>query len=61
MPTPTGELRRERMEWLGDYVHNNYHFVPNFLVVQIYGMSAELQWDPHYAPRIRANTMSFSN
>ena len=59
--TPTGELRRERMEWLGDYVHNNYHFVPNFLVVQIYGMSAELQWDPHYAPRIRANTMSFSN
>ena len=58
--TPTGELRRERMEWLADYVHNNYHFVPNFLVVQIYGMAEDLRWEPHYAPRIRANIMDFA-
>ena len=58
--TPSGELRRERMEELADYVHNNYHFVPNFLVVQIYGMSEDLRWDPHYAPRIRANIMDFA-
>ena len=59
--TPTGELRRERMEELANRVHNDFHFVPNFLVVQIYGLSEDLEWDPHYAPRIRGNTMSFSN
>ena len=58
--TPTGDLRRQRMEELANRVHFDFHFVPNFLVVQIYGMSAGLEWDPHYAPRIRANTMSFS-
>ena len=57
--TPSGELRRERMEELADYVHNNYHFVPNFLVVQIYGLAEDLEWEPHYAPRIRANIMDF--
>ena len=57
--TPTGPDRTARMEELANYVHYNYHFVPNFLVVQIYGMSADLQWEPHYAPRIRANTMDF--
>ncbi len=58
--TPTGDLRRQRMEILANQVHNNFHFVPNFLVVQIYGLSEHLEWDPHYAPRIRGNTMSFS-
>ncbi len=58
--TPTGDLRRQRMEVLANHVHDDFHFVPNFLVVQIYGLSADLEWDPHYAPRIRANTMSFS-
>lgn len=58
--TPTGDLRRQRMEELADIVHNDFHFVPNFLVVQIYGLSADLEWEPHYAPRIRANIMSFS-
>ena len=58
--TPTGELRRERMEALANRVHNNFHFVPNFLVVSIYGLSENLEWEPHYAPRIRANTMHFS-
>ena len=36
--TPSGDLRRERMEELADRVHFDYHFVPNFLVVQIYGL-----------------------
>ena len=49
------------MEELADRVHNDYHFVPNFLVVQIYGLSEDLEWEPHYAPRIRANIMDFSN
>ena len=59
--TPSGDLRRERMEELANQVHNNYHFVPNFLVVQIYGLSEDLEWEPHYAPRIRANIMDFRN
>ena len=59
--TPSGDLRRERMEELADRVHFDYHFVPNFLVVQIYGLSADLEWEPHYAPRIRANIMDFTN
>ena len=58
--TPTGDERRQRMEAIADRVHNDFHFVPNFLVVQIYGLSADLEWEPHYAPRIRANTMNFS-
>ena len=58
--TPTGDLRRQRMEAIANRVHNNFHFVPNFLVVQIYGLSENLEWEPHYAPRIRANTMYFS-
>jgi hypothetical protein len=58
--TPTGEERRERMEAIANRVHNNFHFVPNFLVVSIYGLSENLEWEPHYAPRIRANTMYFS-
>ena len=57
--TPSGDLRRQRMEAVADRVHFDYHFVPNFLVVQIYGLSADLEWEPHYAPRIRANTMDF--
>lgn len=55
--TPSGDLRRQRMEELADQVHFNYHFVPNFLVVQIYGLAEDLEWEPHYAPRIRANIM----
>ena len=58
--TPTGDLRTQRMEELANIVHNDFHFVPNFLVVQIYGLSADLEWEPHYAPRIRANIMYFS-
>ena len=58
--TPSGDLRRQRMEALANRVHNDFHFVPNFLVVQIYGLSEDLEWEPHYAPRIRANIMHFS-
>ncbi|MYC29237.1 MAG: hypothetical protein F4X65_03995 [Chloroflexi bacterium] len=58
--TPSGDLRRQRMEAIANRVHNDFHFVPNFLVVQIYGLSADLEWEPHYAPRIRANIMDFA-
>jgi ABC-type transport system substrate-binding protein len=58
--TPTGDLRRQRMEVLADYVHDNFHFVHGFQVVSVYALSEGLEWTPHYAPRVRANTMYFS-
>ena len=58
--TPTGDLRRQRMEVLADYVHDNFHFVHGFQVVSVYALSDGLEWTPHYAPRVRANTMYFS-
>ncbi|HZA21478.1 MAG TPA: hypothetical protein VFA32_02555 [Dehalococcoidia bacterium] len=41
-------------------VHDEFYFVPNFLVVTIYGLSENLEWEPTYAPRVRANTMTFT-
>ncbi len=58
--TPTGDLRTQRMEVLADYVHDNFHFVHGFQVVSVYALSDGLEWTPHYAPRVRANTMYFS-
>jgi hypothetical protein len=58
--TPTGDLRRQRLEAVADRIHNEFYFVPNFIVVSIYGLSANLEWEPTYAPRVRANTMVFT-
>ena len=58
--TPTGELRRERMEELATHVREHFHFVDGFQVVSIYALSENLEWQPTYAPRIRANTMFFT-
>ena len=58
--TPTGDLRRQRMEAIANRVHDDILVYGNFQVVQIYGLSANLEWTPTYAPRIRANTMTFS-
>ncbi len=58
--TPTGDLRRQRLEAIANRVHDEVLILPNFQVVQVYGMSADLEWEPYYAPRIRANTMFFS-
>ena len=58
--TPTGDLRRQRIEALADHVHEHFHFVQGFHMVSIYGFSENLMWEPHYSPRIRANTMFFT-
>lgn len=58
--TPTGDLRRQRQEAVATFVHDNFHFVDGFQVVSIYALSANLEWEPTYAPRIRANTMFFT-
>jgi ABC-type transport system substrate-binding protein len=58
--TPTGPEREKRMQAIADRIHNEFYFVPNFLVVTIYGMAEGLEWEPTYAPRVRANTMRFT-
>lgn len=58
--TPTGDLRRQRQEAVATHVHDHFHFVDGFQVVSIYALSANLEWTPTYAPRIRANTMFFT-
>ena len=57
--TPTGEDRRIQMEAIAQRVHDNFHFVQGFQVVSVYAMAENLEWEPHYAPRVRANTMYF--
>jgi peptide/nickel transport system substrate-binding protein len=58
--TDTGPLREQRLRAIADRVHNEFYFVPNFLVVSVYGLSKNLEWEPTYAPRVRANTMRFT-
>ena len=58
--TPTGPERTRLMVEIANHVHDHFHFVPNFINVVVYGMSANLEWEPNYAPRIRANTMYFT-
>jgi ABC-type transport system substrate-binding protein len=58
--TPTGDLRRQRWEAIAQRAHDEYYHHINFQVVQIYALAENLEWEPHYAPRIRANTMYFT-
>jgi ABC-type transport system substrate-binding protein len=43
MTTPTGPEREQRMQAIANHVHDHFHFVPNFLVVTVYGMSGNLE------------------
>ena len=58
--TDTGPLRVQRQEAVANHVHDHFHFVPNFMNVVVYGLSKDLEWEPYYAPRIRANTFRFT-
>ena len=57
--TPVGDLRTERMEEVFDFAYDEFIFVPFLQVQFVYGLSADLDWEPLYAPRIRTNTMKF--
>ena len=58
--TPLGPERVEKMEYLAQIIHDEYWFLPFFVSVQVYGMAANLEWEPRYDPRIRINTMRFT-
>ena len=57
--TPPGDLRQERMEEIADFIHDHHIFIPFVEVQLVYGLSADLDWEPLYAPRLRANTMKY--
>ena len=59
--TPIGDLRTERSIEIADFVHDNFVFIPFVEVQLVYGLASNLDWEPLYAPRLRANTMKFTN
>jgi len=59
--TPPGADRTSRMEEIADFIHNDFIFIPLVQVQYVYGLAENLDWEPLYAPRLRANTMKFTN
>ena len=58
--TPVGDLREQRSVEIANFVHDEHIFMPLLEVQLVYGMAANLDWVPLYAPRVRANTMQFT-
>jgi ABC-type transport system substrate-binding protein len=58
--TDTGPLRAQRLQAVADRAHNEFYFVPVTQVVSMYALAKNLEWQPNYAPRLRANTMKFT-
>ena len=58
--TPTGPLRTERLAEVAQHANDHAHFVFHFMNVVVYAMAEDLEWEPYYAPRLRANTVYFS-
>ncbi len=58
--TPVGDLRTQRMVEIFDFAYDEYIFIPFIEVQVVYGLSEDLDWEPLYAPRVRANTMKFT-
>ena len=58
--TPVGDMRTQRMVEIFDFAYDEYIFIPFIPVQLVYGLAADLDWEPLYAPRVRANTMKFT-
>ncbi len=58
--TDLGPERQRKMEALAQTIHDEYWFLPFFVSVQVYGLAPNLEWEPRYDPRIRLNTMRFT-
>ena len=58
--TPIGELREQRSVEIANFVHDEHVFIPLLEVQLVYGMADNLDWEPLYAPRLRANTMRYT-
>ena len=58
--TPLGPERTRKMEYLAQVIHDQHWFLPFFVSVQVYGLAGNLEWEPRYDPRVRVNTMRFT-
>jgi hypothetical protein len=58
--TPEGPDRARLMEEIADIAHDEFMFIPFIQVQLVYGLAANLEWEPLYAPRVRVNTMRFT-
>jgi hypothetical protein len=45
---------------IGNIAYEEVYFINMFEVVMVYGLSQDLEWEPYYAPRLRGNTMRFT-
>ena len=57
---PEGPERTAAMEDLAQFAYDEVFFIPYFEVVYVYGLAEDLEWEAYYAPRLRGNTMRFT-
>ena len=57
---PEGPDRTAAMEAIADFAYEEAIFLPFFEVVYVYGLAGDIEWQPYYAPRLRGNTMRFT-
>jgi ABC-type transport system substrate-binding protein len=57
---PEGPERTQAMIEIGNIAYEEVYFINMFEVVMVYGLSQDLEWEPYYAPRLRGNTMRFT-
>jgi len=57
---PEGPERTAAMEAIAQIAYDEVYFLPFFEVVYVYGLAGDMEWEPYYAPRLRGNTMRFS-
>lgn len=57
---PEGPERTAAMEEIAQIAYDQVYFLPFFEVVYVYGLAGDMEWEPYYAPRLRGNTMRFS-
>ena len=57
---PEGPERTKAMEEIADFAYEEAIFLPFFEVVYVYGLADDIEWQPYYAPRLRGNTLRFT-
>ena len=57
---PEGPERTKAMEEIAQFAYDEAIFLPFFEVVYVYGLAGDIEWQPYYAPRLRGNTMRFT-
>ena len=48
------------MAAIAQIAYDQVYFIPFFEAVYVYSLAGDMEWEPYYAPRLRGNTMRFS-